>query len=151
MVLRYWRLFDRHVARGTLTRREVIEAVQGGMTSRTLFYTLPGHEWRAEAMLVLVRETKLWTDDRERRFGELLGYEMWQNDFWLEQRRALRAAGEAPSPHHQNRAKILQTEEILSVSWTSEQYADIDDGPLTLSSPGGYRTIYNCAVHLRER
>ena len=27
-----------------------------------------------------------WSDNRERRFGELLGYEGWQIDYWLTHR-----------------------------------------------------------------
>jgi hypothetical protein len=50
---------------------------------RRLFYTLPGHEWRVDAMLVLLNEPGAWSDDRERRFGELLGYERWQIDYWM--------------------------------------------------------------------
>jgi hypothetical protein len=34
-------------------------------------------------MLLLVKEPRAWSDDCERRFGELLGYEDWQNDYWL--------------------------------------------------------------------
>jgi len=56
---------------------------------RRLFYALPGHEWRVDAMLTLLTEPGAWSDDRERRFGELLGYEEWQNDYWLTHRRSL--------------------------------------------------------------
>ncbi|UWU74474.1 hypothetical protein N2603_31060 [Bradyrhizobium huanghuaihaiense] len=55
---------------------------------RMLFYTLPGHEWRVDAMLALLKESGAWSDDRERRFGELLGYEGWQIDYWLTYRRS---------------------------------------------------------------
>ncbi|WP_248879835.1 hypothetical protein [Bradyrhizobium japonicum] len=48
-----------------------------------LFYTLPGSEWQADAMLALLSESGAWSDDRERRFSELLGYESWQIDSWL--------------------------------------------------------------------
>jgi hypothetical protein len=34
-------------------------------------------------MLSLLNEPGGWNDDRERRFGDLLGYETWQNDYWL--------------------------------------------------------------------
>lgn len=83
--IRYWRMFDRHVAAGRLIRREVIEAApdRSELQCRKLLYALPGHEWRIEAMLLLVKEPRGWSDDRERRFGELLGYEGWQNDYWL--------------------------------------------------------------------
>ena len=86
--IRYWRMFDRHVAAGRLTRREVIEVLPdlSPMESRRLFYALPGHEWRIDAMLMLLNEPGAWSDDRERRFGELLGYEEWQNSYWLTHR-----------------------------------------------------------------
>ncbi|MCA1415900.1 hypothetical protein I6F30_32975 [Bradyrhizobium sp. NBAIM20] len=83
--IRYWRMFDRHVAEGRLTKRELIEPCPGApqLEYRMLFYTLPGHEWRIDAMLALLNEPGAWSDDRERRFGELLGYETWQIDHWL--------------------------------------------------------------------
>lgn len=83
--IRYWRLFDRHVAAGRLTRHEVIDATpdRPRLECRKLLYSLPGHEWRIDAMLMLLNERGAWSEDRERRFGELLGYEAWQNDFWL--------------------------------------------------------------------
>ena len=95
--IRYWRMFDRHVAEGRLIRRELIEAVPDlpELRYRRLFYALPGHEWRIDAMLMLLdepipshRHGSPWSDDRERRFGELLGYEEWQNDYWLTHRRS---------------------------------------------------------------
>lgn len=88
--VRYWRMFDRHVALGRLIRREVIEACPGlpKLEYRMLFYALPGHEWRADAMLSLLNEAGDWSDDRERRFGELLGYEGWQMDYWMTHRAA---------------------------------------------------------------
>src|SRR3954470_24183069 len=56
--IRYWRMFDRHVAVGRLIRREMIEAVPNlpHLKYRSLFYTLPGHEWRIDAMLMLLNE-----------------------------------------------------------------------------------------------
>jgi hypothetical protein len=86
--IRYWRMFDRHVAVGRLIRREVIEALPNlpQLEYRRLFYALPGHEWRVDAMLTLLNEPGAWSDDRERRFGELLGYEGWQIDYWLTHR-----------------------------------------------------------------
>jgi hypothetical protein len=83
--VRYWRMFDRHVAAGRLIRREVIEPLPGLplLQYRKLFYCLPGHEWRIDAMLTLLNELGGWSDGRERRVGELLGYEEWQNDYWL--------------------------------------------------------------------
>ncbi|AJA60964.1 MULTISPECIES: hypothetical protein [Bradyrhizobium] len=89
--IRYWRMFDRHVAEGRFIRRELIEACPGApqLEYRMLFYTLPGSEWRVDAMLALLGESGAWSDDRERRFGELLGYESWQIDYWLMHGRSL--------------------------------------------------------------
>jgi hypothetical protein len=86
--IRYWRMFDRHVAVGRLIRREVIEAIPDlpKLNYRKLFYALPGHEWRVDAMLTLLNEPGAWSDDHERHFGELLGYEGWQIDYWLTHR-----------------------------------------------------------------
>ncbi len=86
--IRYWRMFDRHVAKGHLIRREVIGAIPSlpQLEYRKLFYALPGHEWRIDAMLALLDEPGAWSDDREHRFGELLGYEGWQMDYWLTHR-----------------------------------------------------------------
>jgi hypothetical protein len=87
--VRYWRMFDRHVAVGRLIRHEVIEPCPDlpQLEYRQLFYALPGHAWRLDAMLTLLNEPGAWSDDRERRFGELLGYKDWQNDTWLTHRR----------------------------------------------------------------
>lgn len=86
--IRYWRMFDRHVAAGRLVRRQVSESLPDlpQLEYRRLFYALPGHEWRVDAMLTLLNEPEAWSDDRERRFGELLGYEGWQMDYWLKNR-----------------------------------------------------------------
>jgi len=83
--IRYWRMFDRHVAAGRLTKREVIEAIPNlsQHSYRRLFYALPGQEWRIDSMLALLREPTPWSDERERCFGALLGYTDRQNDYWL--------------------------------------------------------------------
>jgi hypothetical protein len=88
--IRYLRMFDRNVALGRLIRREVIEVVPDlpQWDFRRLFYALPGHEWRIDAMLALLKELRSWSDDHERRSCELLGYEGWQIDHWLTHRRS---------------------------------------------------------------
>jgi hypothetical protein len=53
--IRYWRMFDRHVAAGRLIGREVFEVIDD-LPYRRLLYALPGHEWRIEAMLTLLSE-----------------------------------------------------------------------------------------------
>ena len=88
--IRYWRKFDRHVDAGRLMKREVIEPCPDlpQLEYRRLLYALPGHEWRVDAMLALLNEPGAWSGDRERRFGELLGYEAWQIDYWLTHHRS---------------------------------------------------------------
>ena len=93
IVIRYRRMFERHVAAGRFIKREMLYVV-ADLEHRRLFYALPGHEWRIDAMLALLNELierKAWTDDHERRFSELLGYESSQIDHWLRYRRARRA------------------------------------------------------------
>ena len=84
-LVRYLRLFDRHANAGRLVRRAVDEPLRDlpELMGRKLFFALPGQEWRIEAMLSLLELRGPWTQDRERRQGELLGYEDWQNDLWL--------------------------------------------------------------------
>jgi len=89
--IRYWRMFDRYVAAGRLKKREVVEPIPDlpQLEYRKLLYALPGHEWRIDAMLALLNERGAWSDGRERRFGELLGYEAWQMDYWMTHRHSL--------------------------------------------------------------
>lgn len=83
--IRYWRMFDRHVVAGRFIKRELFWLFNG-LEHRRLFYALPDHEWRIDAMNALLNELhecKVWSDDHERRSSELLGYESWQIDHWL--------------------------------------------------------------------
>ncbi|WP_246583963.1 hypothetical protein [Bradyrhizobium iriomotense] len=81
--IRYWRMFDRHVAAGRFIRRELVE-----LPHRRLLYALPDHEWRIDAMLALLNELEAWSEDHERCSCELLGYEGWQINYWLAHRRS---------------------------------------------------------------
>ena len=85
-VTRYHRLFGRHVSEGRINRRTLESPVPGRQNwrSRQIFYTLPGEDWRVDEMLKLKNFYGRWTNEHERRFGSLLGYEDWQNDIWLE-------------------------------------------------------------------
>lgn len=85
-VLRYLRLFDRHVDTGRFHRRTVDEPVplRPDWQCRRIFYALPHEAWRIGAMLELIAHYDHWTEEHERSFGTLLGYEDWQNDIWLE-------------------------------------------------------------------
>ena len=84
--LRYLRMFDRHVRRGRFIRWERTQPVPKlpGVLDVSVFYTLPGEEWRVEAYRELFSFTGKWTISHERRQGELLGYTDWQNDFHLQ-------------------------------------------------------------------
>lgn len=84
-VMRYLRMFDRYVEAGRFTRREKVSTLQqmDGRAHHQIFYTLPGEEWRADAILDLLATPGAWSNERERRYGTLLGYEDWQNDLWL--------------------------------------------------------------------
>jgi hypothetical protein len=42
-----------------------------------------------DAMLALLNERGAWSDGRERRVSELLGYEAWQMDYWMTHRHSL--------------------------------------------------------------
>ena len=54
---------------------------------RDVYFALPGEEWRIDAYIALFRDrTGAWNDELERRQGSLLGYEDWQNDWWIERR-----------------------------------------------------------------
>ena len=81
---RYFRMFDRHVLAGRFVKQVHVKASHiPGRLLEKLFFMLPGEEWRATAMINLLDEPGSWTKDKERRFGSLLGYEDWQNDFWI--------------------------------------------------------------------
>ena len=85
-VLRYLRVFDRYVDVGRFDRQIMDKAVppRPDWLFRDIFYTIPGEAWRVDAMLDLAVHYGSWTNEHERSFGSLLGYEDWQNDIWLE-------------------------------------------------------------------
>ncbi len=60
---------------------------------RKVFFALPSQEWRIDAYVENIENrTRDWDDDLERLAGTLLGYEDWQNDWWIEQRVKRRTA-----------------------------------------------------------
>lgn len=84
-VARYIRLFDRQVASGTLLRFDhLVNPRSGDHPAHWIFFALPGEEWRVDAYFELLHSHDCWTADHERRQGELLGYEDWMNDYWIE-------------------------------------------------------------------
>ncbi len=84
-VARYLRMFDRHVEAGRFSRRVHVSPVPQlpHLSHQRIFYSLPGEEWRIDAMLALLDRPGPWSHQKEREFGTLLGYEDWQNDFWI--------------------------------------------------------------------
>jgi hypothetical protein len=84
-LVRYWRMFDRQVALHRFIKREFVEPApeHPPLQSHSIFYSLPDEEWRIDALRTLLAQPGAWSCDRERRFGELLGYEDWQNNYWL--------------------------------------------------------------------
>jgi hypothetical protein len=59
---------------------------------RRAFFALPGEEWRIDAFLLVAKVSTQtgWNEALERMEGSLLGYDDWQNDWWIEHRRQLR-------------------------------------------------------------
>lgn len=86
---RYFRMFDRHVAEGRFVKRTVMPYPKAPFQS--VYYALPGEEWRIDAMIELLSGDG-WTLADERREGELLGYSDWQNNIWIERYGATRVA-----------------------------------------------------------
>jgi hypothetical protein len=76
---------------------------------REFYVAERGQEWRIEAYLLL-QEVGLkagWNDALERYEGSLLGYEDWQNDWWIEhvrqKRQRMRAKKSSPGRHSTDR------------------------------------------------
>jgi hypothetical protein len=88
--------FAPHVASGRLIKREHLSApTEGGADVegqaggvRWVFYALPGHEWRIEALILLLKTAAVtgWNEGFERMQGSLLGYEDWENDLRMKQK-----------------------------------------------------------------
>ena len=86
--------FEPFVAAGRIVRRIVDEPMPHIKERRPdldgirhVYFALPGEEWRIDAYLLLMDSCKsgeAWTDVQERLQGSLLGYEDWQNDWWIE-------------------------------------------------------------------
>ncbi|WP_258393646.1 hypothetical protein [Burkholderia multivorans] len=84
--------FDEYVARGVLYSEEIIgdlPARPGRPAGRfgQVMYTLKGEEWRIRALEFIRQNINLHGDgceNLERLEGALLGYEKWQNDWWID-------------------------------------------------------------------
>lgn len=85
-VLRYLRLFDRHVESGKLSKREFVIPTDANPSVRGIhyvMYSLAAEEWRLDAMAELKLSTT-WSRDKERKEGELLGYSAAECDAYME-------------------------------------------------------------------
>lgn len=86
--------FEPFVASGQLVRR-IIETPMPHLKEhcpdlegiRDVLFALPTEAWRIDAYIENIKNrTRDWDDELERLQGSLLGYEDWQNDWWIEQR-----------------------------------------------------------------
>ncbi len=88
VMLRYFRMFDRHAAAGRTMRADRFRANRWADIKverwHHVFFALPGEEHRIEAMWELKKaDGEPWTPDHERREGLLYGYTPEQCDWWL--------------------------------------------------------------------
>lgn len=86
-VARYIRLFDKSVRTGRISRMDHhFERQVSGKIRRMhrILFALPGEEWRMSEYIELMDGGGPWTKEHERREGELLGYEDWMNDYWIQ-------------------------------------------------------------------
>ncbi len=88
---RYLRMFDRHVDRGTLVKRQYDHWAPDNDRPPVwvILYALPDQEWRIDEMIQLLLRSHSgthWSAEDERLQGQLLGYEEWQNDIWIKTR-----------------------------------------------------------------
>jgi hypothetical protein len=88
VIERYLRMFDRHVDRGDLVKRQYDHWPPDNDRPPVwvILYALPGQEWRIDEMIQLrsrMYSGTNWSAEDERLQGRLLGYEEWQNDIWI--------------------------------------------------------------------
>ncbi len=90
--------FEPYVASGQILRRIIDTPVSAlkqrhadldGM--RDVLFALPDQAWRIDAYVNdILNRTRDWDEDLERLQGVLLGYEDWQNDWWIAQHSSMR-------------------------------------------------------------
>lgn len=73
LLLRYVRMFDRHVASGVFTRHDEMVPDHEFGPLHHVYFARKGDEWRIGAMIDLLAPPGRWTRERERREGEWLG------------------------------------------------------------------------------
>jgi hypothetical protein len=82
--------FDHFVAAGLLHAEENLYVLpdSAGRRIGDVYYTAKGEEWRIPALKLIRRAASAaggWNEVFERLEGTLMGYEDWQNNWWLEQ------------------------------------------------------------------
>ncbi|PWW01982.1 hypothetical protein DFR52_102647 [Hoeflea marina] len=94
--------FEPFVATGQILRR-IIDTPMPDLKQREpnldglrdVLFALPEQEWRIDVYIKnILNRTRDWDDDLERLQGSLLGYEDWENDWWIEQRSKGRLANQ---------------------------------------------------------
>jgi hypothetical protein len=89
--------FDRYVTEGILHKEVVHEPFDDRLEPyrikdgrafegmRRVYYARKGEDWRIPAYRLLwdASSKSGWSEDFERMLGMLLGYEQWQNDWWI--------------------------------------------------------------------
>ena len=82
------KLFHPYVEIGKFVKREycALRPQGDGKIYRYVLYALPHEQWRIDAYILLrqVVTEEGWSDCLVRMEGELLGYEKWQNDIFIE-------------------------------------------------------------------
>jgi hypothetical protein len=81
--------FDAYVAQGVLHAQEEISDVEGqpGRRIGQTYYSIKGEEWRIPAFEFIrqnINPQGNGFENLERLRGALLGYERWQNDWWID-------------------------------------------------------------------
>jgi len=97
-VVRYLRIFDRHVQSGCFVKREHRSTIEVSGKKRvllTVLYALPAEMARIDEMLRLRQDMSSWTVECERREGMLLGYTEKQNDIWITLYRSRHECGDS--------------------------------------------------------
>jgi hypothetical protein len=86
--------FEVYVSKGVIQKRVELQPFPAPLRGkdsrafegiRSVFYTLNGEEWRIPAWKLIrsAAQKSRWNADFERLEGMLLGYEEWQNDWWI--------------------------------------------------------------------
>jgi len=93
------KFFDPYVEIGRFVKREYCVPIQlrrkgdsKDLIYRYVLYALPHEQWRIDAYILLrqVVTEEGWSAGLERMEGELLGYEKWQNDVFIEYMKRVR-------------------------------------------------------------